>query len=183
MTDIECLVTDCPATFTTKQGVKSHFVFTVEPPHPLSRLPDMTQKIDEQTGAGGASDDRYPPNWDAIRQRVLARDEYQCQRSNCDARGGPCGSAKLHVHHIIPVSEGGSHDRENLVTLCRDCHSDTHGRPVGRENGQKHWAQQSGDDLIVRCGRCDHPALLQRNPNSNRIICGNCGEYAITGSQ
>ncbi len=34
-----------------------------------------------------------------------------------------CGSkANLVVHHIIPVKEGGTRDRRNLVVLCQSCH-------------------------------------------------------------
>lgn len=35
-----------------------------------------------------------------------------------------CGSKEnLNVHHIIPVSKGGTRDRKNLVVLCNSCHS------------------------------------------------------------
>ncbi len=37
------------------------------------------------------------------------------------------------VHHIIPLSEGGTHDRSNLMALCKSCHSRIH---AGRED---HW--------------------------------------------
>lgn len=31
---------------------------------------------------------------------------------------------KVEVHHIIPVSEGGTDDADNAISLCFDCHSD-----------------------------------------------------------
>lgn len=30
------------------------------------------------------------------------------------------------VHHIIPVSQGGTHARENLKSLCKSCHTKIH---------------------------------------------------------
>ena len=30
------------------------------------------------------------------------------------------------VHHIVPLSDGGTHDRRNLVALCRSCHQMRH---------------------------------------------------------
>lgn len=34
-----------------------------------------------------------------------------------------CGSAKgLEIHHMIPVSMGGTNDKGNLIILCHECH-------------------------------------------------------------
>ncbi|MGN0470072.1 MAG: HNH endonuclease [Acutalibacteraceae bacterium] len=30
------------------------------------------------------------------------------------------------VHHIIPVSKGGTHDKNNLMSLCKSCHNKIH---------------------------------------------------------
>lgn len=30
------------------------------------------------------------------------------------------------VHHIVPVSQGGSDDEDNLMALCRSCHEHIH---------------------------------------------------------
>ena len=38
----------------------------------------------------------------------------------------PIDDGKLNVHHILPVCEGGGDEPENLVTLCVDCHKETH---------------------------------------------------------
>jgi hypothetical protein len=66
----------------------------------------------------------YPQNWDEIRNRVYQRDGYECQ--NCGIKGGSSGNAELHAHHIVPKASGGSHNEQNLVTLCKDCHNAIH---------------------------------------------------------
>lgn len=30
------------------------------------------------------------------------------------------------VHHIVPLNDGGTHARSNLVSLCRSCHMKAH---------------------------------------------------------
>ena len=30
------------------------------------------------------------------------------------------------VHHIVPISQGGTHARDNLMSLCRSCHTKIH---------------------------------------------------------
>lgn len=32
------------------------------------------------------------------------------------------------VHHKKPLSEGGTHDKENLIALCKSCHSKIHAK-------------------------------------------------------
>jgi len=52
---------------------------------------------------------------------VLHRDGYKCQsgqkRKHCK---------KLHVHHLIFKSQGGTDAPSNLLTLCEDCHDALH---------------------------------------------------------
>lgn len=38
------------------------------------------------------------------------------------------------IHHLKPLSEGGTHDRENLISLCQSCHSKIHARDGSRWN-------------------------------------------------
>lgn len=59
-----------------------------------------------------------------IKARIKKRDGDKCVR---------CGFPdKLTIHHVIPVSEVGSHGEEkissddNLVTLCERCHTNVH---------------------------------------------------------
>lgn len=63
---------------------------------------------------------------------ILYRDNFTCQ---------DCGQFKallnehdiyvpidagLEIHHVIPVSEGGGDEPENLITLCHECHMARH---------------------------------------------------------
>lgn len=60
----------------------------------------------------------YPENWEEIRKQVLVRDGHCC---------GNCGSFNdLHVHHIVPLSKGGTNQLSNLRTLCKECHTKIH---------------------------------------------------------
>lgn len=54
-----------------------------------------------------------------LKAYILNRDSYTCQK--CKATKG-----KLHVHHIIYKSKGGTDAPNNLVTLCENCHENLH---------------------------------------------------------
>jgi len=41
-------------------------------------------------------------------------------------RCGESDPGKLEVHHILPLSEGGTNRIENLTTRCRACHLEAH---------------------------------------------------------
>ena len=70
----------------------------------------------------------YPTDWDSIRSRVFRRDDHTCQR--CQHQSGPHAEGDsgrvLQAHHIDPKSQGGSHEIDNLITLCRACHAVQH---------------------------------------------------------
>ncbi len=59
----------------------------------------------------------YPPYWKYLRAIVFERDANRCQVSGCPSR------LELHVHHMLPVSEGGAHSPNNLVCLCQFHHA------------------------------------------------------------
>ncbi|MDQ7825881.1 MAG: HNH endonuclease signature motif containing protein [Candidatus Eremiobacteraeota bacterium] len=48
--------------------------------------------------------------------KILKRDRFRCQTPGCRCR------RKLHVHHIIRRSQGGTDDPWNLIVLCEACH-------------------------------------------------------------
>jgi len=82
--------------------------------------------------------------WIQTRQKVLERDDYQCQRCGVS----PEEENALHIHHIEPRSLGGSDDLENLETLCEECHKETHS------------GRQSEDDR--KQIRCPHSSCSKR---------------------
>lgn len=58
-----------------------------------------------------------------FRLSILERDEFKCVRCGC---GGRDSKWILEIDHILPVSQGGSDDPENLRTLCVFCHDVRH---------------------------------------------------------
>ena len=60
------------------------------------------------------------PIWDVLRRAVLRRDNWRCVG---------CGQRRpLDIHHILPLAQGGSNRLTNMVSLCRECHQQVHGR-------------------------------------------------------
>jgi|ERR1051326_56753 hypothetical protein len=73
--------------------------------------------------------------YELLRQQVLRRDGWRCQA---------CGTmSNLEVHHKRFRSQSGENSEENLITLCRACHSELHhpgsksadarGKPSGKQ--------------------------------------------------
>ena len=56
-----------------------------------------------------------------VKAYVLHRDGYQCQSGRKIRH-----AAKLHVHHVVFRSNGGSNAPSNLIVLCETCHDDLH---------------------------------------------------------
>ena len=65
---------------------------------------------------------KYPPDWNARREAVWERQQYQCGR--CGTYKGDAVASE--VHHIVHLEQGGSNSLENLVGLCVDCHALMH---------------------------------------------------------
>ena len=70
---------------------------------------------------------RYGGAWPHIRALFLATHPLcaVCQRE------GRVTAAE-EVHHILPLSRGGTHAEDNLMALCKECHS----RITAREGGR-----------------------------------------------
>mgnify|MGYP003983395543 CR=1 FL=1 len=69
---------------------------------------------------------RYGTEWRKIRSRFIKLNPLceECKKQN---RVTPVEE----VHHIIPLSKGGTHDFNNLMSLCKSCHSSI----TRKENG------------------------------------------------
>ena len=70
---------------------------------------------------------RYGRQWKRIRDRYIKANPLceQCKKEN---KLTPAQE----VHHIKPLSKGGSHDETNLMALCTSCHSTITAREGGR---------------------------------------------------
>ena len=64
---------------------------------------------------------RYGRAWKRIRDRYAAEHPL-CEMCLKEGRLTPVQE----VHHILPVSKGGTHARDNLMSLCRSCHTKIH---------------------------------------------------------
>ena len=60
-----------------------------------------------------------------IKTFVRTRDNHTCQKCNTHSQDLPKG-IKLEVHHILPVSKGGTTVPNNLICLCSKCHKKIH---------------------------------------------------------
>ena len=72
--------------------------------------------------------------WRAMSRHIRQRDGWLC--TSCRPRR----VAAALVHHVVPLSEGGSPLSEsNLISLCADCHRDRHGQVV--DQGKQEWVK------------------------------------------
>lgn len=62
-------------------------------------------------------------DWQAIRARIFARDDYTC--TYCGTRGGA-----LECDHMVPISRGGPSTDDNLTTACKPCNREKRARTV-----------------------------------------------------
>jgi len=66
--------------------------------------------------------------WEEQREKVLERDDYECQECHItNEEHKKKHGCELHVHHIIPYRLCESHDLDNLITLCRIHHKEAEG--------------------------------------------------------
>jgi 5-methylcytosine-specific restriction protein A len=70
---------------------------------------------------------RYDRSWRRIRDQHLAEHPL-CEQ--CEKVGKITPARE--VHHIKPLSQGGTHDPSNLMGLCTPCHSEITAREGGR---------------------------------------------------
>lgn len=64
---------------------------------------------------------RYGRCWKRIRDSYVKTHPF-CEK--CYENGVLVNTEE--VHHKKPLSEGGTHDRDNLIALCKSCHSRIH---------------------------------------------------------
>lgn len=64
---------------------------------------------------------KYGRNWKLIRDKYMETHPF-CERC---FKNGVLVKAE-HVHHKVPLNDGGSNEVENLEALCKPCHSKEH---------------------------------------------------------
>lgn len=64
-----------------------------------------------------------------LRQDAAAlKRELEAAVDGCEGCGRSKALGALHMHHKLPVSEGGDNRRDNLIFLCPNCHADAHAK-------------------------------------------------------
>jgi hypothetical protein len=61
----------------------------------------------------------YPEDWNFRRNEIYYRYKGICQDCGIKVR-------RFHIHHTVPISQGGKHNLDNLILLCEDCHIKVH---------------------------------------------------------
>lgn len=108
-----------------KKSLLSYDIFRVCTADRLERIPMYT------TGRFRFvwNEKRLPQSqWAKIRKQIFERDDYTCHY--CGERG-----KQLECDHVVPVSRGGSHDPDNLVTACKPCNQSK------RDKTPEEWRQ------------------------------------------
>lgn len=63
----------------------------------------------------------YGEQWRELRREVLERDGHECVFCGC-----PVLESTSHIHHRLPLSEGGTNHIDNLESRCPKHHEDRH---------------------------------------------------------
>lgn len=64
---------------------------------------------------------KYGRVWKRIRDKY-AKEHPLCEQCLKEGRV----TLMDEVHHIVPISQGGTHDPSNLMSLCQSCHTKIH---------------------------------------------------------
>ena len=70
---------------------------------------------------------RYGSSWQKVRNRYIKQHPL-CEQCMNEGRL----TLAQHVHHIVPLEQGGTSDESNLMSLCKSCHSTIHARQGDR---------------------------------------------------
>lgn len=118
--------------------------------------------------------------WKAFRHRIFTRDSHTCVRC-----GKTCDEAELHLHHkhYLPGRAPWDYPDDLLITLCKGCHAQEHGK-IMPQSGWEYIAYNDLGDLAGECESCGtqlryehviyHPAwgYLSVGENcANRLTC------------
>lgn len=101
-----CSYPGCPK-LTDGQYCENHVAVARRQYNKYQRDPDINKK--------------YGRAWKRIRDRHISQHPL-CEE--CEKQGRLVPAEE--VHHKKPISQGGSHARDNLMSLCRSCHTKIH---------------------------------------------------------
>lgn len=94
-----------------------------------------------------------PPDWEHRQNKIKSLYHNQCSI---------CNSTKfLQVHHMLPINKWWSHDLDNLILLCRNCHEEEHG------NADFSWNYKKNSWKSIFMGRLEK--IKQAINNSSDI--------------
>lgn len=72
------------------------------------------------------------------RTRILKNECRRLLRSGEIVKSGRCANCGavdgLEIHHIVPLSKGGTNTKTNIVTLCWKCHAAAHDKHKSKRN-------------------------------------------------
>lgn len=114
---------------------------------------ELIQKLSED----GPNPYKTPPPSQQLKQKVRYRDQFKCRFCNngrvrtasdganwrsessseqfsSDKPNQEIARRYLSVHHIVPRSNGGRNELENMITLCDQCHLKLHEERIARGN-------------------------------------------------
>ena len=66
---------------------------------------------------------KYGKKWQKVRAHYVQSHPF-CELCLLERKMVPVEQ----VHHKIPLAEGGTHDPDNLISLCQSCHSKIHAK-------------------------------------------------------
>ena len=127
-------------------GIIALSVYLIRRMARLLRRPMTAEMIACHAGCVDGTDpdaerDRTVPA--ALRRKVLAREGNACLACGCRHR--------LQAHHVVPFSEGGTTTLDNLITLCRRCHTAVHTGLLTIESDAKSgWRSAAFDEAENR---------------------------------
>ena len=81
----------------------------------------LRQKQYDKYNRAPNHDKKYGNNWRRIRALYVKKNPL-CERCLKEGRVTPVEE----VHHIVPLSRGGTNQFTNLMSLCQSCHTKTH---------------------------------------------------------
>lgn len=105
----------------------------------------------------------YPEDWSQRKLYVQKRDNFKCQQCGFTMLGDrhKLRRAKelkthsmwteLHIHHIVPLSKGGTNELSNLVALCERCH----------ENKHPHMLKLKLAQYVKKANRARSPSMIR----------------------